>query len=232
MIAVDLPGHGDAPATTLTPSGFASDVAALFDTLGLAAPAVVGHSVGGWTALELARIGRAGAVLALTPAGLWRRHSPRLTDLNLQLTWRLGPVFAPFAARALRRRLVRRVGLRSVSADRQRFRIRSPSRRPGQRPAPATSRSTSGRPGCHAFKVGMASRPRCRSASCGVGKDRIALTVKPRCEDELPEHALVETWPDGGHMVMWDQAAQTVDAALATKVAQAQSAPPTGAGDN
>ena len=49
----------------------------------------MGHSSGGWTALELAKLGCASAVLALAPAGLWRRHSPLPTDAILILNWRL-----------------------------------------------------------------------------------------------------------------------------------------------
>ena len=43
-------------------------------------------------------------VLALAPAGLWRRHSPLLTDINLNVNWRLGRLAGPLALRALARR--------------------------------------------------------------------------------------------------------------------------------
>lgn len=219
VIAVDLPGHGDSPPTSLTPPGFARDLAGLFDTLGVDAPAVVGHSVGGWTALELAREGRAGAVLALMPAGLWRRHSPRLTDLNLQLSWRLGRAFAPVAGRALRRRPVRVAGLRSVSA------------RPGAVPhAVAVSAARIAAASEHfpehfrqtrvlRFQGGDRIPPEVPVRVVWGSDDRIALPGKSRWEDELPSHAVVEAWPDCGHMALWDQAEQTVEAILATRVA-------------
>ncbi len=54
-VAVDLRGHGqsDAPHQDYTPEGFADDLAWLCRRLGLAAPLVVGHSMGGTVALEL-----------------------------------------------------------------------------------------------------------------------------------------------------------------------------------
>jgi pimeloyl-ACP methyl ester carboxylesterase len=116
VIAVDLPAHGASEPTSLSPPGFAADVAHLFDALELSAPAVVGHSVGGWTALELAKLGRAGAVLALAPAGLWREHSPVATDLGLRINWQLGQLFGSAVSRSLKSRAVRVVGLRSISA--------------------------------------------------------------------------------------------------------------------
>jgi len=57
VVSVDLRGHGqsDKPKTPYTISGFADDVAWLCRELGLVQPIVVGHSMGGMTAIELAR---------------------------------------------------------------------------------------------------------------------------------------------------------------------------------
>ena len=46
-------------------------------------------------------------------------------------------------------------------------------------------------------------------------KDRIARTRTSRHTDQLPEHAIIETWPDCGHMLTWDAPQQVVDATLA-----------------
>ena len=74
VIAIDLPGFGGSVPLPVgvepTPSRLAVEAAALLDRLGLDKPAVVGHSMGGWVALELAAMGRAGPVTALAPA-LW-----------------------------------------------------------------------------------------------------------------------------------------------------------------
>ena len=67
VFSVDLPAHGQSPPSSFTPPDWAKEVAVLLDHLGLERVAVVGHSAGGWTALELAKLGRA--------AVFWR--SPR-----------------------------------------------------------------------------------------------------------------------------------------------------------
>jgi pimeloyl-ACP methyl ester carboxylesterase len=75
VIAPDLPGFGRSPA----PKGFvpsaanlATAVIELCTELGVRRPAVAGNSLGGWVALEMARRGEASAVVAISPAGLWR----------------------------------------------------------------------------------------------------------------------------------------------------------------
>ena len=56
VISVDLRGHGksDAPHQDYTMAGFADDIAWLCTALGVVKPVVVGHSMGGNVALELA----------------------------------------------------------------------------------------------------------------------------------------------------------------------------------
>jgi pimeloyl-ACP methyl ester carboxylesterase len=71
VIVVDLPGHGRSPATACDPRGYAREIGLLLDRLDIGRVDVAGNSIGGWTALELARAGRAASVTALSPAGLW-----------------------------------------------------------------------------------------------------------------------------------------------------------------
>lgn len=76
VIAVDLPGHGDSdalhPGEPLTPRAQAFAVGEFLDALGIERAHLVGNSLGGWVALELAADGRALTVTGLCPAGLWR----------------------------------------------------------------------------------------------------------------------------------------------------------------
>lgn len=57
VVAVDLRGHGasDKPMQEYTVAGFADDLAWLCDQLRVTKPVVVGHSMGGNVAFELAR---------------------------------------------------------------------------------------------------------------------------------------------------------------------------------
>src|SRR4051794_13633078 len=56
VVAVDLRGHGrsDKPEQEYTITGFADDMVAFCREVGLERPVVVGHSMGGAVALELA----------------------------------------------------------------------------------------------------------------------------------------------------------------------------------
>lgn len=218
VVAIDLPAHGGSPPTSFDPPGFAAEIAMLLDELGLTAPAVVGHSVGGWTALELAKLGRAGAVLALAPAGLWRRRSPALTDARLALDWGLGRLLGGLAAGPLRTRGGRAVGLRSISV------------RPGDVPSDVAVQTARDAAASVHFPAHFRATRRLRftdgaaiSADVPVRvvwaeEDRVALRGRSRFPDELPSHARVEAWPECGHMVMWDRPGSTVTAALATTV--------------
>ena len=59
LVAIDLPGHGhsdDATDGTLVPSAIATDVVSVIEALAPTAPAIVGMSFGGLTAIALSRI--------------------------------------------------------------------------------------------------------------------------------------------------------------------------------
>lgn len=75
VIAIDLPGFGDSPKLDEDPTAvaLAHTVAGFLAELGVPAPHVAGNSLGGWVALELAALGGARSVTALSPAGLWPR---------------------------------------------------------------------------------------------------------------------------------------------------------------
>jgi pimeloyl-ACP methyl ester carboxylesterase len=92
VIALDLPGFGGSPSL---PIGVVPNAAALadaveefLDSLGMDRPLIGGNSLGGWIALELAKRGRARAVVAVSPAGFaegWEQIAGRF---QLLFTWR------------------------------------------------------------------------------------------------------------------------------------------------
>jgi pimeloyl-ACP methyl ester carboxylesterase len=106
VIVVDLPGHGTSPLPPAdvepTPIGYAPMLAALLGSLGLDSAHVAGISVGGWTALELGKLGAARSVVAISPAGLWRKRDPKDAVFKLWLTRRLGKPMLPLTRRMLR----------------------------------------------------------------------------------------------------------------------------------
>ena len=73
VIAVDLPGFGGSPeGVEASVPAFADAVEATLDELGVGEVDVVGNSMGGWVAIEMARRGRARAAVAISPAGMGR----------------------------------------------------------------------------------------------------------------------------------------------------------------
>ena len=74
VIAIDLPGHGATPAEpdSGTFAGLVGSVERYIGEKGLAGIDVVGSSMGARIALELARRGGVGNVVALDPGGFWR----------------------------------------------------------------------------------------------------------------------------------------------------------------
>jgi pimeloyl-ACP methyl ester carboxylesterase len=75
VIAIDLPGFGDSPATVEdpTPPRLAAAVAGFLDELGIGRAHVAGYSMGGWVTLELNKLGRTVSACAFCPAGFWNR---------------------------------------------------------------------------------------------------------------------------------------------------------------
>ena len=210
VITVDLPGHGESSSSTYTPPEWAREVASLLDRQGLGRVAIVGHSSGGWTALELAKLGRAQSVLALAPAGLWRDHSPLLTDINLNLSWRLGRLLGPVGMRALRSEMVARSS-RGIAANagaipaevaiaNARAAIPPPDSFPRHFCETRVLRFHDGRQIEVPVKVIWGDR------------DRIAPAGKSRNLYELPLQTEVETWPGCGHMLMWDAPDRVLEA--------------------
>ncbi|MBV8982405.1 MAG: alpha/beta fold hydrolase, partial [Acidimicrobiia bacterium] len=119
LILIDLPGMGSSPMVpdAHVPAAWVDAIGEALDAVGAPCPAVVGHSMGGWTALELAKRGRASSVLALAPAGMWVR-SPRAADFSLRLGWLMAKAAPPWlVARALGVPSVRRLALRDASVD-------------------------------------------------------------------------------------------------------------------
>lgn len=119
VLAFDIAGFGSTPPLTDIQQTPANLVTALAETLSKIDEKrqiseqyncvdIVGNSLGGYMALEAAKLGklacfRVNSIVALSPAGLWRKRFPFRSELVLQLT-RLGIRLLPRTTHALLRR--------------------------------------------------------------------------------------------------------------------------------
>src|SRR5215203_1388955 len=122
VFAFDIAGFGITPTVPdniqPTPANLVSGVSSLTETLSRIDEArqiskdyervdVVGNSLGGYLALEAAKMGKLGSfsvksVAAISPAGLWKKRYPLRSEVVLQVT-RLGVRRLPRLTRALLR---------------------------------------------------------------------------------------------------------------------------------
>ena len=204
VLAVDLPGHGESdppPDDDHTPIGYAKVVASLLDVLGIGQAHVAGVSVGGWTALELAKLGRARSVVAIGPAGLWPRRDPWSCTARLWGTYRIGRLIAPLTDRALRSesgrtRLLRGMVAKPLNLTEEEARdlIETYNSTPTFTKHLAQMRRTRFRDG------GAIDAP----VTVLWGEQERLVPAKARREDELPQHAKIVTLRGCGHLPFWD----------------------------
>jgi pimeloyl-ACP methyl ester carboxylesterase len=200
VISLDLPGHGESPLIAgiePTPIGYAPVVATTLDQLGVESVDVAGNSMGAWTGLELAKLGRARSVVALGAAGLWAKHSPRSAFATLWLLHHAPPP-PPVL---LRLRLGRKLLL---------FRIYGrPERVPPQEAleAAAVMRSTRGFDE-HLRRTTQARFTGGRGIEVPVtiayGERERLVRKRARRGEELPPQSRWITLPGCGHVPTWD----------------------------
>ncbi len=82
VLALTLAGHagGSSPPEPISDVALADDVERAMDEAGFATAHLVGNSLGGYLALQLAARGRAQSVVALAPAGGWAPTDPKFGD--------------------------------------------------------------------------------------------------------------------------------------------------------
>jgi pimeloyl-ACP methyl ester carboxylesterase len=205
LLLVDLPGHGesDPPPAGIphTPIGYAQALTQLLDELGIDSAHAAGNSVGGWTALELAKLGRARSVVAIAPAGLWSRRDPWRCTMQLWSQHKLGRLFAPLVPRVMRSGLGRTILLKGTVA------------KPRQMPPDAAIEMATTYARTASFDAHLAATRRERFSdghdidvpvTVAWGDRERLIPAKARLLDELPPQTRLVTLPDCGHSPMWD----------------------------
>ena len=120
VITVDLPGHGQTPyksGLAMEPRSLGKEV---FDTIenkyGVKNFHVVGNSLGGWIALEMAAAqpNRVLSLTGLAPAGLWLKPASGRLPSEAQ-SYYLAKTLRPFVKIGLRAQSLRKIGFSTVS---------------------------------------------------------------------------------------------------------------------
>ena len=212
VLAVDMPGFGDSASlpsqTEAVPAAMAAAVADFLEDLGIESPHVVGNSLGGWIALELAALRPAASVTLLSPAGLWRGDTPLYCRVSLRVFRWVSRHGAGLLAHAVNYRMGRVVVLGQTHGT------------PG-RMTPAWARRTirdlGTGPGFDAaLRATLHRRYVSRSTvrapvTIAFGpRDLLLLRRQSRHLDELPLGAQVEELPGCGHVPVADNPAAVV----------------------
>jgi pimeloyl-ACP methyl ester carboxylesterase len=118
VIAVDLPGHGTSPAErdSGTFNGLVGSVERYIAANDLKGIDIVGSSMGARIALELARRGGVGNVVALDPGGFWRDWERTFFKVTIGLSGRLLRAIRPLLPFLSRHAVSRTALLAQLSA--------------------------------------------------------------------------------------------------------------------
>jgi pimeloyl-ACP methyl ester carboxylesterase len=206
VLAVDLPGFGESDrlpvSITPTPAALAAAVARTLDAKGIDEPHVVGNSLGGWVALELAAIKPLASVTLLSPAGLWQRTTPLYCRVSLRITRWLALHVPGLLNRLVDHRLGRILLLGQSHG------------RPGRIPPAAARAAVLAMGTCAGFDATLAAtihRSYAPPAPVEVpvtvafgSRDRILLRRQWRSTERLPAHTEIADLPGCGHIPMAD----------------------------
>ena len=169
---------------------------------------LVGNSLGGWVALELAEVRPASSLTLLSPAGLWRGRTPLYCRASLRATGWLSRHAGGVLSRWVDHRIGRILVLGQthgrptrMTPEQARATIRAAGSAPGYE---ATLRATLPR--------NYVSRGRIHAPVTVAfgGRDVLLLPWQSRHLDQLPPGALVHTLPGCGHIPVADDPAAVV----------------------
>lgn len=210
VVAVDLPGFGGSEplATGPTPLALAAAVAEALDRLGWAAPHVVGHSLGGIVAAELAAAGRVRSFTGIAPVGMATWPEAAYAKTVLRAARGLGQLTGSATAGLLRNPVVRTATYWHSFA------------RPRDIPFEDALRMAEGFVGCPGMWDTIRATP-VRMAPTRVEqitvptlivwgeRDRLLFPRQARRWVQALPHAELVLIPDAGHTPQWDDPDRT-----------------------
>ena len=215
VIALDLPGHGQSPeeADSGTFDGLARSLDDWLKAENLTGVDMVGSSLGARLVLEMARRGRAGAVVALDPGGFWQGWERTFFNATITASLALVRALRP-ALPAITGNVVGRTALMAQLSARPR--ALDPAFVARELKSLADTR-TVGSLVKDLAKGAMQEGPANTSAPVVIGwgrKDRLCLPQQAdRAMAAFPK-ARMHWFEHSGHFPMWDQPEETVKVIL------------------
>ena len=215
VIALDLPGHGQSPeeADSGTFDGLARSLDDWLKAENLTGVDMVGSSLGARLVLEMARRGRAGAVVALDPGGFWQGWERTFFNATITASLALVRALRP-ALPAITGNVVGRTVLMAQLSARPR--ALDPAFVARELKSLADTR-TVGSLVKDLAKGAMQEGPANTSAPVVIGwgrKDRLCLPQQAdRAMAAFPK-ARMHWFEHSGHFPMWDQPEETVKVIL------------------
>jgi pimeloyl-ACP methyl ester carboxylesterase len=206
VIAVDLPGFGESaplpPDAEPTPAALAATVGELLDGLRIDRPHVVGNSLGGWVALELAGVRPVASLTLLSPAGFWRDNTPMYARVSLLASRWLADHAGGLLTRLARYRVARVLILGQTHG------------RPAQLTAEQARTTIQALGRCPGFKAALAATTHRRYLAGSAvtapvtvafgSRDLVLLRHQSRHLDQLPAGTQVRELSSCGHVPMSD----------------------------
>ena len=202
-ICRDLDAHRRCPADVEpSPSAIARSLVLEMAARGVEQPFdVVGNSLGGFVALEIAKAGHACSLVVISPGGLWHGRIPRYTSITLHLMRAVCKHAPRLTERILRTAVGRTVGL-LVAVCWKGWRV------PAQRAAVAARDFAASdsfdavlEAGSDQFRGGqLIDVP----VTVAFGRHDLLLRRHARFHDQLPAQSRWVTIPGSGHVAMWD----------------------------
>jgi pimeloyl-ACP methyl ester carboxylesterase len=214
VLAVDLPGFGASPAPAgsehAAPAALAAAVDVALGEAGIHDPHVVGNSLGGWVALELAHLRPVASLTLLSPAGMWAGDTPWYCRLSLRGTRWLTQHAQRLLDRLVEHRLGRILALGQthghptrVSPDQARAAVHEMASCAGFDAALEATRHLH-------YRRRDDDRSQPPTTVAFGSRDRLLLLPQWRGTGELPADAVVGRLPGCGHIPMYDDPAAVV----------------------
>lgn len=190
-----------------TVAGWTDAVEAELNAVSFDRPDIVGHSLGGWVAMELAKRGRVRSIVAISPAGQYTDEEIGRIDRLMRRSNRMARWLLPLGRRVVRTAIGRKALLADSCVDPRRIPPEDAERLVTNI---AKCPNPKGIIGALKDEAGMAvrfkggERVRCPVLIVLPDGDRFfTRSHAERYAEELPE-ATIEVLPDCGHSAMFD----------------------------